>query len=881
MKKLCFSLAILFLIPLVMLAGEYEWLRGGTYDSSIPTPESVLGYEIGNYLTDHLQMVDYINKLAESTDKVQVFEYGYTYEKRKMYILAISSLQNMTRLEDIRTTIARLRDPRKTSQAEADKIAKETPPIGWVNFGTDGNETSAFECAMQLAYQLAAGTDPLTKKIIDNVVVIINPCLSPDSHQWFATWAKAMTIGRPGTSDPAAAEHRSDWFITTDGNHYLIDVNRDAFALTQLETQFASKILYHWNPQVWADNHGQPEEYFFSPFCSPVNLNYPAEILKWATKIGENNAKYFDQYGWTYVKDERYDIYYPGYWDAYPSFSGAIGMTYETNGGGSKGFVYERSDGTIATLRESIHCHFIADISTLEVLADNREAMLKYYYNFRKSGMAEVDREQFKQYILPPGTDPDRVDSLIELCLRHQIEVYKTGKPISSQRSQTYLDRVSKPRKFPAGSYIIPLKQPQKRLLKTLFEPDPKLEDKFLKEVYATIERNKKLGTATPQEPLWFYDITAWSLPVTYGFMDAAFTEDIIPFSQDTLIIEPPQPEGKIIGGKASYAYLFSYWTDSGAKLCGKLLQEGFNVALALKSFTNSGNRYPKGTLIAKVERNPGSLHSRIAELAKACGTEVYAVNTGWATEGISFGSVFIKNLKKPKIMVITHEPTRPTTFGNIYTLLDQRFDLDFTAVRGDQFNSVDINRYNVIVFPDGSPGGYHRLLGGSGVKKLKEWINNGGTFIGIKGGAAFTTRKEVQLTDIKLIDEVPDKSEGKENATKPVQNIPGSIFKGTVNTDYYLGTGYGENIAVQVRGNYHFSKTKKGANVVTFPKKSRIMGHAWEDTEDILSDKMYLADVPFGRGHVILFANDCTWRAYWRGLDRLFLSGILFSTVM
>ena len=148
-------------------------------------------------------MVEYMRKLDQSSDRVQMFEYGVTYEGRRMYLLAISSPQNMAKLEQIRLAIARLRDPRTTSPAEAARIARETPPIGWINFGTDGNETSAFECSMQLAYQLAAGTDPLTRKITDNVVVIINPCLSPDSHQWFATWAKAVTTRREGESGSA------------------------------------------------------------------------------------------------------------------------------------------------------------------------------------------------------------------------------------------------------------------------------------------------------------------------------------------------------------------------------------------------------------------------------------------------------------------------------------------------------------------------------------------------------------------------------------------------------------------------------------------------------------------------------------------------------
>ncbi len=882
MKKVI--LVAILLLPFCLTplrAQKYEWLKKSSYDAGIPTPESVLGYEIGTYLTDHAQMVEYMRKLDQSSDRVKMFDYGVTYEGRNMVLLALSSPQNMVKLEQIRATIARLRDPRKTSPAEAARIARETPPIGWINFGTDGNETSAFECSMQLAYQLAAGNDPLTRKITDNVIVIINPCLSPDSHQWFATWAKAVTTRRKGNPDPQAAEHADEWFISTDGNHYLIDVNRDAFALSQLETQAASKALYHWNPQLWVDNHGEPEEYFFAPFCSPVNLNYPQEILKWATEIGKSNARYFDQYGWTYVKDERYDIYYPGYWDAYPSFSGAIGMTYETNGGGGKGFAYERSDGTVATLRESVHAHFIADMSSLEVLADNREGFLKYYYDFRRIGMEEVDKEPVRQYILPPGTDPGRTQSLVELCLRHNIEVYRAAAPVSVQRSQTYFDRASKARTFPAGTYIIPLKQPQKRLLKALFEPDPKLEDKFLQEVRATIERNKKLGTSVQKEPLWFYDITAWSLPVTYGLVEAAFSEDVTNIPPETLVAEPPKPSGGIVGGKAAQAYLFSFATDAGAKLCGKLLQESYNVALMLKGFVNGGREFQPGTLLVRTGRNPDGVHARIAELASEYGVEVVSVNSGWAEKGISFGSSFVHNLKKPRIMVLTDEPTRATAYGSVYALLDQRFDLDFTALRGDRFTSADLSRYNVIIFPDGSPARYQEALGEAGVARLRQWIRDGGTFIGIHGGAAFTARKGVELTDVQLITELPDTGVGKQDAKKPVTSLPGAIFKGTVNTDYYLGIAQAPQIAVQMRGESFLSLSRAGANVVTFPEKSRIMGHVWEDTEAALKQTAYLVDVPLGGGHVVLFANDPTWRAYWRGLDRLLLAAILFSTAM
>jgi hypothetical protein len=217
--------------------------------------------------------------------------------------------------------------------------------------------------------------------------------------------------------------------------------------------------------------------------------------------------------------------------------------------------------------------------------------------------------------------------------------------------------------------------------------------------------------------------------------------------------------------------------------------------------------------------------------------------------------------------------------------LLEARHGLDFTDVRTEYFSEVDLSSYNVIIFPDGSAEGYQKMLGEEGISNLKTWIESGGTFIGVKGGAAFSTREGVELTDVTRVTEVPDEEapaeKEEEIPTKPIENIPGSIFKANVNNDYYLGLGYPREIAVQFRGRAVFSQTETGANVVTFAERPHIMGHQWEDTEEILTEKLYLADVPLGRGHVILFANDPTFRNYWRGLDRLFLSGVLFSTAM
>jgi hypothetical protein len=101
-------------------------------------------------------------------------------------------------------------------------------------------------------------------------------------------------------------------------------------------------------------------------------------------------------------------------------------------------------------------------------------------------------------------------------------------------------------------------------------------------------------------------------------------------------------------------------------------------------------------------------------------------------------------------------------------------------------------------------------------------------------------------------------------------------MFKAEVNNDHYLALGNPKEIGVQFRGNYHLTPTQRGSNVITFKPNGHISGHKWENTEKDLANKMYLADIPHGDGHVILFANDPTFRAYWKGLDNLFVGSIL-----
>jgi len=872
MKKLVLvCVVLLFVSPL--LAEDYVWWEGGTYDPGVPTPQSVLGYEIGTYLTDHLQMVEYIDLLERFSGRVKVVKYGQSVERRDMYLLVVASPENLVRIEEIRKSIQRLADPRITDSNEAEQIIKSTPPIAWLNYGTDGGETAAFETAIQMAYQLAAGTDEFTRRVLDNLVVIINTAACPDSHQAFVAWIKAATIGPQGTADPFASEHHMPWHISSDGNHYLIDFNRDAFALTQPEARAVADILHHWKPQVWVDNHGEPDEYYFAPFCTPMNQNYPDELREWATELGKNCGEYFDRMGWSYARDETYDLFYPGYWDSYPAFNGAVSATFETNGGGSKHLSWEKPDGSISTLRLAVHGHFMTNMATLDLLVNNKEDILRYFRKFYESGMEEARTDRVKGYVLYPGADRKRLLNLVSLLMRHEIEVYAIENDVSFEKGRSLTGETSEELNVPAGGFLVPLEQPKKRLAKALMETTPELEEEFLQEVERLRQVNRTLGDNVPRERLGFYDITSWSLPLMYG-LDAAEVESEIDVADFNRVEVLPGLSGRA-QGRAEYAYLFSGSSVAGAALAGQLLQEGYNVGVTTRAFENAGKSWNSGDFVARVERNPESLHQRISELAEITGAEVKATDSSGSSRGISLGSRRIVNLKEPKIMVLAGDPTRAVAFGSVYSVLEQRFGLKFTAVRFDYFDEVDLSRYNVIIIPDGSAAGYRKYLGESGSARLLAWIRNGGVAIGLKEGARFLTLGDDSPVDVSFVSTFRDSEEGPE---QPIETHSGSIFRSEVNSDWFLGYGYDGSVPVLVRGTRLMKPTSKGVNVVSFPADSHLGGHQWEYTEKILEGKCYLADVPAGQGHILLFAEDPTFRAYWQGLDKLFINGVLLA---
>jgi hypothetical protein len=923
---------------------KFDFYTRGPYNERVPRPQTILRFDVGDFHTTYAQMEKVMEMIAAAApDRVRIYDIGLTNEHRMQHLIAISSPENIERIDQIRNNIARLTDPRTTSKSEADAIAQSTPAIAWMAYAIHGNESASFEAAMQVLYQLAASNEPATQELLKNCVTLMLIGENPDGHERFVTYYNSVAIGDPNRS---ALEHREPWAIYGRLSHYRFDLNRDTLAMTQIETQHMQAAFAKWNPQVSADHHGQPSQFFFPPDSLPINPNLPQPAFtKWNEMYGRANAAAFDKNRWDYYVRDVYDAFYPGYWDMYPSLNGAIGMTFETDGGGTKGLRYLREDGTIATLRSAIAKHFTASMSTLAVTAANKVDRIKDFYDFRAGGMREYAASKMKRVIILPQRDPVKAAELIEVLNRSKIEVKVATSSFSSPSAHSYRSKnaPAESRSFPAGSYIVDLNQPQRILIKAILEPDTPQDKAFVEDNMGRFRRNQMKGAGQSKEDYGFYDITAWSLPLAFG-LDAYWTEDGgteggNAVTDDTIATA----KRGSYPGRAQASYIIPYTTDSAPAMVMRLMQSGFRVAVATKPMNAAGRNWPVGTFVVRVTRNPDTVHDAVAKLAVEMGVNVVAVQTGYADEGdTGVGGQNVISLKAPKIAIAADEAVDQTSYGSIWWTLD-KFGIKFTPMTIASIKRGGLKDYNVLIMPDGSASQYMSLFGSGGVTSLKSWISDGGTLVTARGASVFAALKDVGLTSSKLVGSEDDEEKGRtpedpkaspsptpavsvrraENRNAPTEPnpnpsseemtsdkadalapalppiaspsadankvpvpLPGSIMRATVDRTTYLTYGIEQDeLPVLLASGYFFRISKEGSNAVVFDAKPNrpltLSGFVWEgNTERLLAGTAYVIDEPRGSGHVILFAEEPFFRGIFRSNTRLFFNSIAFNGV-
>ena len=186
------------------------------HGQTLKSPDSFLGYKLGEKFTPHNLIVDYFEYAAASMPgKMWLEQYGATYENRPLLLACISDPSNMARIESIRENNLAL-----AGMAPANNASLKEPVIVWLSYNVHGNESSSSEVSMKVLYELLTSSSEDIKKWLKNTVVIIDPCLNPDGRERYVTWYNQVAGLHPN-ADPAATEHAEPW-PEGRSNHYLL-----------------------------------------------------------------------------------------------------------------------------------------------------------------------------------------------------------------------------------------------------------------------------------------------------------------------------------------------------------------------------------------------------------------------------------------------------------------------------------------------------------------------------------------------------------------------------------------------------------------------------------------------------------------------------------
>jgi hypothetical protein len=461
------------------------------YAQELLSPAQFLGYELGQEYTHHYQVVDYFEYLAANSDRIQVQEYGTTYEGRSLIYATISSVSNMGNLEQIK-------EKNKQLASHETQPDSDMPVVVWMSYNVHGNEPSSSESAMQAAYRLVAAEDNETATWRAESVVIIDPMINPDGRDRYITWYKSSQTHMLNT-DVNDLEHDEIW-PGGRTNHYWFDLNRDWVWLVHPESQGRIKVYQEWMPQVHMDFHeqGANNNYFLMPGTTPRNYELPRSYEDYADAFGRGAVKRFDEAQVNYFTREAFDFFYPGYGSSYPSVMGGIGMLAEQGGHSRGGRAVDTDDGYVLTLRQRVFDHYINSLAVVETAVENRTGLLEY---FKEARNPENQKGDTKAYILSREEQSYSFD-VVNLLLDHGVQVYETTQDQRLPNTFDYWDANEATRTIKEGSFVIPTEQPAHLFIHTLFRRQLEIKDSVM------------------------YDMSTWTVPMAYN-LDAYWSENV------------------------------------------------------------------------------------------------------------------------------------------------------------------------------------------------------------------------------------------------------------------------------------------------------------------------------------------------------------------
>ena len=820
-----------------------------SYNPGIPTPEQVIGHHVGEWHITHDRLVNYMRAIAAACpERVKLQVTGTTYETRPQLLLVFSAKKNLDNLEQIRLQHLQLGDAAAAPALNTDNM----PSVVWIGHSIHGNEASGANASLLSAYYLAAAQGKKIDSLLDNVVILFDPSFNPDGLQRFSTWVNQHR-SKNLVTDPNSREFNEVW---PGGrfNHYWFDLNRDWLPGVHPESQHRIEQFQAWRPNILTDHHeqGSNASFFFQPGVpARVNPLTPEKNQQLTAKIATFHAKFLDKIGSLYFTKENYDDFYYGKGSTYPDVQGCIGILFEQ--ASSRGHAQQTANGVLR-FPFTIRNQFTTTLSTLEAACTMRKELLNYQRDFFKMTLQEGATAASKAWVIGEAADLARTRHFIEMLLRHKIEVYELNTNLSTDNFN-----------FEKGkAYIIPSNQPQYRLLRGIFDK-----------------------TLTYKDSL-FYDITAWTMPLAFGLPYAELTAAKYTAAvKGSRVDSVEMPGGGIMGAKTNYAYVFEWSEFYAPRMLYELADNGILVKTATSPFEASivqgTKKFGYGSMVIPValqKTDADKLYALLKASAEKNGIAVYPLNTGMSVAGVDLGSARFVNISKPTIALLVGTGVSATDAGEVWHLLDQRFNIPVSHLEITTFNRVDPGKYNTLVMVSGNYAELNK-------EKLKAWVQNGGVLICLEDAVQWAAQNGLTNISFKKVASGTDSSlvlpyASKEDKEGSQLNY-GGIFRATIDLTHPLFYGYQQGYIDLFKAGKTFPERNKNpyANPALYGNAPLQSGYISKENYAAIKNSAAVLVNSLGNGRVISIADNPNFRAFWLGGTKLMMNAVFLGKII
>ena len=804
------------------------------YNTDIPTPKSIIGHEVGEWHVSHDKLSQYVIKLSEASSRIKLINRGKTYEDRPSWLLIYTSEENHSKLDEIKKKHVALSNSPGTKFDFSDM-----PIVVYQGFSVHGDEPSGANASLLLMYHLAASEDHKTKEVLKNTIILVDPSFNPDGLQRFSQWAnsnRSMNLN-PDSND----REYNQIFPRGRTNHYWFDLNRDWLPNQLPETNAKVKTFTEWLPNILTDHHemGTNATFFFQPGVperkNPLISDTNQKLTK---KIATYHEEAFNKIGSLYYSEESYDDFYFGKASTYPDVNGSIGILFEQ--ASSRGHI-QNSDNGLLTFPFTIKNQLTAAFSTIKAANEMRVELLTYMKSFYDNEFSKSSKDN-SYIVFGKKKDKSTVFHLAEILKSHKIKFNKLSDDIT----------INKVRFNKENSYVVPLNQNKRTLIKAMFNTQVKFTDSL------------------------FYDVSAWTFPLAFNVNYSKTNSSKL--LGDEVISLSNKPGS--VENKSDYAYVFEAHEYYAPSAVYELLKRDIRVKVATRKFSVDGKNYDYGTYLVPVQNqalNSDEIYNLLMKVSKETFIDVKAPSTG-LTLGIDLGSNYFKKIETPKVGMLVGKGVRSYDAGEIWHLLDTRYKIPLTKIDIKDLRSVDLSNYTHFIMPDYTGDDLKSFK-----DKIESFISNGGTLIGYRNSINWISDNisEVDLRSNDLT--AQDVSYADIEKFYGAQQTGGAIFNSIIDNSHPVNYGIETSTLPLFRNsNIYMNKSEDSFNnPIVYSSNPILSGYISEENLSLLKGSVPFKIVKNGKGKIILLTDNTNFRAFWYGTNRILLNSIFHSNIM